>query len=64
MAWTADVPAVLARPEFVAFYLAAAAHHPGAFPTGPAEAALAFNRALPAPADPHVPDTTEYAGRA
>ncbi|MEV7157266.1 hypothetical protein AB0N77_22005 [Streptomyces misionensis] len=69
-AWTADVPAVLAaldRPELGAFYLAAAAHHPEAFSAGTAEpvlAALELSRALPAPADPHVPDAGEYAGRA
>lgn len=72
-AWTADVPAVLAAlvlPELGAFYLAAAAtvaRRPEAFPAGPADAvlaALALSRALPAPADPHVPDAGEYAGRA
>ncbi|MER8120662.1 hypothetical protein [Streptomyces sp. NPDC094031] len=71
--WTADVPAVLAAlvlPALGAFYLAAAAtvvRRPEAFPAGPAEpvlAALALSRALPAPADPHVPDAGEYAGRA
>ncbi|MEV5383010.1 hypothetical protein [Streptomyces sp. NPDC052721] len=71
--WTADVPAVLAAlvlPELGAFYLAAvaaAARRPEDFPAGPAEAvlaALALSRALPAPADPHVPDAGEYAGRA
>ncbi|MEO3978966.1 hypothetical protein [Streptomyces sp. CAU 1734] len=72
-AWTADVPAqlaALARPELGAYYLAAAAavvHHPGAFPAGPAGAVLAaldLSRALPAPADPHVPDAADCAGRA
>ncbi|MFJ2218177.1 hypothetical protein ACIQVO_38250 [Streptomyces sp. NPDC101062] len=72
-AWTADVPAVLAalaRPELGAFYLAAAAaavRRPGAFPAGPAGpvlAALDLSRALPAPADPHVPDAADCAGRA
>ncbi|MFJ4932128.1 hypothetical protein [Streptomyces sp. NPDC088736] len=72
-AWTADVPAVLAalaHPELGAFYLAAATtavRRPEAFPAGPAEpvlAALALSRALPVPADPHVPDAAEYAGRA
>jgi hypothetical protein len=72
-AWTADVPGVLdalVLPELGAFYLAAAAavvRRPEAFPAGPAEpvlAALALSRALPAPADPHVPDAGEYAGRA
>ncbi|MFF8994501.1 hypothetical protein ACF09H_32175 [Streptomyces sp. NPDC014983] len=72
-AWTADIPAMLAAlilPELGAFYLAAAAaavRRPEAFPAGPAEpvlAALALSRALPAPADPHVPDAGEYAGRA
>ncbi|WP_247701350.1 hypothetical protein [Streptomyces sp. RM72] len=72
-AWTADVPAVLTAlvlPELGAFYLAAAAaaaRRPGAFPAGPAEAVLAaltLSRTLPAPADPHIPDAGEYAGRA
>ncbi|WP_405429650.1 hypothetical protein [Streptomyces anulatus] len=69
-AWTADVPAVLgalALPELGAYYLAAAAHHPDAFPNGLAEplhAALILTGALPPPADPHVPDAAEYAGRA
>ncbi|WP_240679442.1 hypothetical protein [Streptomyces sp. B29(2018)] len=72
-AWTADVPAVLTAlvlPELGAFYLAAAAaaaRRPGAFPAGPAEAVLAaltLSRTLPAPANPHVPDAGEYAGRA
>ncbi|MEU4077729.1 hypothetical protein [Streptomyces venezuelae] len=73
VAWTADVPAVLTAlvlPELGAFYLAAAAaaaRRPGAFPAGPADAVLAaltLSRTLPAPADPHVPDAGEYAGRA
>ncbi|MFD7859038.1 hypothetical protein ACFV6B_32855 [Streptomyces microflavus] len=69
-AWTADVPAVLgalALPELGAFYLAAAAHHPDAFPNGlaePVHAALTLTSALPPPADPHAPDAAEYAGRA
>ncbi|MET8608906.1 hypothetical protein ABZV92_35780 [Streptomyces rubiginosohelvolus] len=72
-AWTADVPAVLTAlvlPELGAFYLAAAAaaaRRPDAFPAGPAEAVLAaltLSRTLPAPADPHIPDAGEYAGRA
>ncbi|WP_443977607.1 hypothetical protein [Streptomyces anulatus] len=72
-AWTADVPAVLTAlvlPELGAFYLAAAAsavRRPGAFPAGPAEAvlaALSLSGTLPAPADPHIPDAGEYAGRA
>lgn len=72
-AWTADVPAVLTAlvlPELGAFYLAAAAsaaRRPGAFPAGPAEAVLAaltLSRTLPAPADPHILDAGEYAGRA
>ncbi|MHC3534181.1 hypothetical protein ACLQ2M_40250 [Streptomyces sp. DT7] len=72
-AWTAVVPALLTAlvlPEFGAFYLAAAAaaaRRPGAFPAGPAEAVLAaltLSRTLPAPADPHIPDAGEYAGRA
>ncbi|WP_282108082.1 hypothetical protein [Streptomyces sp. RK31] len=73
VAWTADVPAVLTAlvlPELGAFYLAAAAaaaRRPEAFPAGPAEAllaALTLSRTLPVPADPHVPDAGEYAGRA
>lgn len=69
-AWTTDVPqvlAALARPELGAFYLAAAARHRGAFPACPAEAVLAaltLSRALPAPANPHLPDAAEFAGRA
>ncbi|GHG13532.1 hypothetical protein GCM10017667_54320 [Streptomyces filamentosus] len=73
-AWTADVPAVLTAlndgAELGAFYLAAAAaaaRRPGAFPAGPAQAVLAaltLSRTLPAPADPHIPDAGEYAGRA
>ncbi|MFJ4700472.1 hypothetical protein ACIP5N_22165 [Streptomyces sp. NPDC088768] len=69
-AWTADVPAVLTAlvlPELGAFYLAAAARRPEAFPACPAEAVLAaltLSRTLPAPADPHVPDAGEYACRA
>ncbi|MFE0775388.1 hypothetical protein [Streptomyces sp. NPDC058861] len=72
-AWTADVPrvlAALARPELAASYLAATAaavRHPGAFPTGVAQtvrAALTLSRTLPAPADLHVPDAAELAGRA
>ncbi len=72
-AWTADVPALLTAlvlPELGAFYLAAAAtavRRPGAFPAGPAEAVLAaltLSRTLPAPADPHIPDAGEHAGRA
>ncbi|SBV01862.1 hypothetical protein YUMDRAFT_06565, partial [Streptomyces sp. OspMP-M45] len=71
-AWTADVPAVLdalARPDLGAFYLAAAARHPDAFPTGPAESihaalTLTLTGALPPPADPHVPDAAEHAIRA
>ncbi|MFC8704904.1 hypothetical protein ACFUIV_22335 [Streptomyces anulatus] len=72
-AWTADVPALLTAlvlPELGAFYLAAAAatvRRPGAFPAGPADAVLAaltLSRTLPAPADPHIPDAGEYAGRA
>ncbi|WP_332758301.1 hypothetical protein [Streptomyces sp. MT206] len=64
-AWTADVPqllAALARPDLGAFYLAAAATAagtPGAFPAGPAAAALAaltLRRALPAAAG-HQPST-------
>ncbi|MGW2035245.1 hypothetical protein [Streptomyces sp. NPDC001811] len=62
--------AAFALPEFGAFHLAAAAaaaRRPEDFPAGPAEAvlaALALSRALPALADPHVPDAGEYAGRA
>ncbi|MFE3632333.1 hypothetical protein [Streptomyces goshikiensis] len=61
-AWTADVPQLLAalgRPDLGAFYLAAAAtaaDTPGAFPVGPAAAALAaltLRRALPADAASH-----------
>ncbi|MEU5137020.1 hypothetical protein [Streptomyces californicus] len=72
-AWTADAPALLTAlvlPELGAFYLAAAAaaaRRPGAFPAGPADAVLAaltLSRTLPAPADPHIPDAGEYAGRA
>lgn len=72
-AWTADVPAVLAAlvlPQLGAFYLAAAAvaaRCPKTFPAGHAEAVLAaltLSRALPAPADPHVPEAAECAGRA
>nr|WP_258404872.1 hypothetical protein [Streptomyces sp. F12] len=72
-AWTADVPGVLdalVLPELGAFCLAAAAaaaRRPEAFPAGPAQAvlaALALSRTLPAPADPHIPDAGEYAGRA
>ncbi|WP_199800767.1 hypothetical protein [Streptomyces marianii] len=60
-AWTADVPrvlATLARPDLGAFYLAAthaAARYRGAFPNGPAPAALAalaLRRALPAAGGP------------
>ncbi|MFE1190200.1 hypothetical protein [[Kitasatospora] papulosa] len=73
VAWTAGVHAVLTAlvlPELGAFYLAAAAaaaRRPGAFSAGPAEAVLAaltLSRTLPAPADPHIPDAGEYAGRA
>ncbi|MFI5924034.1 hypothetical protein ACIA8M_36630 [Streptomyces anulatus] len=69
-AWTADVPAVLdalVRPELGAFYLAAAAHYPNAFPAGlagPVHAALTLTGALPPPADPHIPDAAEHAIRA
>ncbi|MFB6904872.1 hypothetical protein ACFCWB_11465 [Streptomyces bacillaris] len=69
-AWTADVPAVLgalALPELGAFYLAAATHHPDAFPNGlaePVHAALTLTSALPPPADPHAPDAAECVGRA
>ncbi|MDT9681015.1 hypothetical protein RND61_02785 [Streptomyces sp. TRM76323] len=55
VAWIADVPRVLDAlvcPELGVFYLAAAARHPGAFPTGPAEAvhaALTLSRACPLP---------------
>ncbi|MFE9620412.1 hypothetical protein [Streptomyces sp. NPDC006384] len=72
-AWTTDVPAVLNAlkgPELGAFYLAAAAvgaRRPETFPAGPAQAVLAafdLSCALPAPADPHVPDAAEFAGRA
>ncbi|MFI1189643.1 hypothetical protein [Streptomyces californicus] len=72
-AWTADAPALLTAlvlPELRAFYLAAAAaaaRRPDAFPAGPAEAVLAaltLSRTLPAPADPHIPDAGEHAGRA
>ncbi|MGW2722412.1 hypothetical protein [Streptomyces sp. NPDC001492] len=64
--WTADVPRVLAAlqlPELGAFYLAAAAgvaRRRGAFPVGPAPAALAaltLRRALPAPAAGQPPST-------
>ena len=65
--WTVDVPrilAALARPEFGAFYLAAAAitaaEDVGAFPAGPVPAALAaltLRRTLPAPAAGQRPST-------
>ncbi|MFF7946623.1 hypothetical protein [Streptomyces griseorubiginosus] len=64
--WTADVPRVLAAlqlPELGAFYLAAAAgvaRRRGAFPAGPAPAALAaltLRRALPAPTAGQPPST-------
>ncbi|WP_318205748.1 hypothetical protein [Streptomyces sp. SCL15-4] len=58
--------AALYRPEPGAYYLAAA-HHPEVFPVSPVEAVLAvvaLSRALTAPADPHVPDAAQCAGRA
>ncbi|MDX3695024.1 hypothetical protein PV726_32740 [Streptomyces europaeiscabiei] len=60
-AWTADVPqvlAALARPELGAFYLAAAARCRGAFPAGPAQAALTaltLRRSLPPPRPANSP---------
>ncbi|WP_316779947.1 hypothetical protein [Streptomyces sasae] len=64
-AWTADAPGILAaleQPKLGAFYLAAAAtaaRSSGAFPTGPAAAAVAalqLRAALPSPASGNRPD--------